>query len=33
MITFNGIQINVFDNLYVETKGLNSYITKEVREC
>ncbi|MDR3022746.1 hypothetical protein [Chryseobacterium sp.] len=31
MITFNGIQINVVDNLYVETKGLDSYITKEIR--
>jgi len=31
MITLNGIQINVVDNLHVETKGLDSYITKELR--
>jgi len=31
MITFRGIQINIVDNLYVETKGLDSYISKEIR--
>ncbi|HBV15856.1 MAG TPA: hypothetical protein DEB71_11010 [Chryseobacterium carnipullorum] len=31
MITYKGIQINVVDNLYVKTKGLDSYITKEIR--
>ncbi|GEN73832.1 immunity protein Imm33 domain-containing protein [Chryseobacterium lathyri] len=31
MITYKGIQLNVIDNLYVETKELNSYITKEIR--
>lgn len=31
MITYKGIQINVVDNLYVETKNLDSYITKEIR--
>lgn len=31
MIAYKGIQINVVDNLYVETKELNSYITKEIR--
>jgi hypothetical protein len=31
MITYKGIQLNVIDNFYVETKELNSYITKEIR--
>lgn len=31
MITYKGIQINVVDNLYVETKELDSYISKEIR--
>jgi hypothetical protein len=31
MITYKGIQLNVIDNHYVETKELNSYITKEIR--
>ncbi|WP_079242573.1 hypothetical protein [Chryseobacterium indologenes] len=31
MITYKGIQINLADNLYVETKGLDSYISKEIR--
>ncbi|WP_077415941.1 hypothetical protein [Chryseobacterium sp. JV274] len=31
MIIFRGIQINIINNLYVETKGLDSYIAKEVR--
>lgn len=31
MITYKGIQINVVDNLYVETKELEAYITKEIR--
>ncbi|WP_160137442.1 hypothetical protein [Chryseobacterium sp. c4a] len=31
MITYKGIQINVVDNLYVETKELYSYISKEIR--
>ncbi len=31
MIIYKGIQINVVDNLYVETKELDSYISKEIR--
>ncbi|WP_185247218.1 hypothetical protein [Chryseobacterium bernardetii] len=31
MINYKGIQINVVDNLYVETKELYSYISKEIR--
>ncbi|MEG0577534.1 MAG: hypothetical protein RR500_06705, partial [Bacilli bacterium] len=31
MIKYKGIQIDVVDNLYVETKELNSYIAKEIR--
>jgi len=31
MITYKGIQLNIIDNLYVETKELDSYITKEIR--
>ncbi|MDH5032340.1 MULTISPECIES: immunity protein Imm33 domain-containing protein [Chryseobacterium] len=31
MIKYKGIQINVVDNLYVETKELDSYISKEIR--
>ena len=31
MITYKGIQINVINNLYVETKELDSYITKEIK--
>ncbi|MDR6923734.1 hypothetical protein [Chryseobacterium sp. 2987] len=31
MITYKGIQINVVDNLYIETKELVSYISKEIR--
>lgn len=31
MIKYKGIQINVLDNLYVETKELDSYISKEIR--
>lgn len=31
MVTYKGIQINVLDNLYVETKELHSCITKEIR--
>ncbi|REC62301.1 hypothetical protein DRF65_11345 [Chryseobacterium pennae] len=31
MIAYKGIQINIVDNLYVETKELDSYITKEIR--
>ena len=31
MITYKGIQINVVDNLYVETRKLESYIAKEIK--
>lgn len=31
MIIYKGIQINVVENIYVETKELDSYITKEIR--
>ncbi|PRA94539.1 hypothetical protein CQ046_22395 [Chryseobacterium sp. MYb7] len=31
MIQYKGIQINIVDNLYVETKELYSYISKEIR--
>ncbi|MFP3596897.1 hypothetical protein [Chryseobacterium sp. SIMBA_029] len=31
MITYKGIEINVNTNTYVETKGLNSYIDKELK--
>lgn len=31
IIIFKEIQINAVDNLYVETKGLDSYISKEIR--
>ncbi|AZB19727.1 hypothetical protein EG352_19090 [Chryseobacterium indologenes] len=31
MIIYKGIRINVVDNLYVETKELDSYINKEIR--
>lgn len=31
MINYKGIQINIVDNFYVETKGLDSYISKEIR--
>ncbi len=31
MIIYKGIRINVVDNLYVETKELDSYITKEIK--
>ncbi|CAD0225816.1 hypothetical protein [Chryseobacterium sp. JV274] len=31
MITYKGIQIYIIDNLYLETKELDAYITKEIR--
>ncbi|WP_431612372.1 immunity protein Imm33 domain-containing protein [Chryseobacterium sp. 'Rf worker isolate 10'] len=31
MILYKEIEVNVNDNIYVETKGLNSYISKEIR--
>ncbi len=31
MMTYKGIQIHIVDNLYVETKELDSYISKEIR--
>ncbi|MDR6517307.1 immunity protein Imm33 domain-containing protein [Chryseobacterium camelliae] len=31
MTTYKGIQVNVVDNLYIETDGLNLYINKEIR--
>ncbi|UKB81349.1 hypothetical protein [Chryseobacterium sp. MEBOG07] len=31
MILHNEIEVNVNDNIYVETKGLNSYISKEIK--
>ena len=31
MIKYKGIQIDVVDNLYLETKELDSYISKEIR--
>jgi hypothetical protein len=31
MITYKGVEINIVDNLYVETKKLDSYKTKEIR--
>ncbi|RKT01033.1 immunity protein Imm33 domain-containing protein [Chryseobacterium defluvii] len=31
MVSYEGIEINVNDNIYLETKGINSYLDKEIR--